>query len=60
MCERLKDYADLMRLVCEHMHAYEAQINCPSSSSDVVRMQTDLAYYILCGVVMHDSTCICT
>ena len=38
MCERLKDYVKLMRVVREHTHVYEAQIKCPALL-DVVRMQ---------------------
>ncbi len=26
MCERLKDNADLMRVVCKHMHLYEPKL----------------------------------
>ncbi len=54
MCERLKDYDDLMRVVHGHMHVYEAQIKCPASS-DVMHKQLYLAHYSLCPEPMEMS-----
>ncbi len=38
MCERLRDYDDVMRVIHEHMQVYEAQITRPTSSG-VMHMQ---------------------